>query len=63
MAIKCFPKVFLKSHTKMIEMVDFQWMQKVLVYFYNTQSDEMFDFYDNRMKSRFNPIRRNCDAD
>lgn len=34
-------------------------MQKVLIKFYNDDKDEMFNYYDNRMKGRFNMIKLN----
>ena len=58
LAVKCFPKTFMKTHVEMIEMINFQWMQRVLVYFYNDHKDEMFNYYDNRMKQRFKQVKQ-----
>lgn len=34
-------------------------MQKCLITFFNDDQDEMFNYYDNRMKRRLNSLKRN----
>lgn len=59
---KCFPKTFNYQFVHKIELFNFAQMQKVLIKFYNDDKDEMFNYYDNRMKGRFNMIKVNQDV-
>ena len=56
---KCFPQIFNFQFVHKIELYNFSQMQKVLIKFYNDDKDEMFNYYDNRMKSRFNMVNIN----
>ncbi|CDW85372.1 UNKNOWN [Stylonychia lemnae] len=56
---KCFPQIFNFQFVHKIELFNFAQMQKVLIKFYNDDKDEMFNYYDNRMKQRFNMVKIN----
>lgn len=57
--LKTFPNTFTPQHIQKMDMLHFQRIQKCLISFFNNDQDEMFNYYDNRMKRRLNSLKRN----
>jgi hypothetical protein len=57
--MKTFPKTFTPQHIYRLDLLNFQRMQKNLITFFNDDQDEMFTYYDMRMKNRLNSLSRN----
>ena len=47
---KSLPDKISFQNLKNIDLINFSLLQKSLISFFNDDQDEMFDYYDNRLK-------------
>lgn len=58
MALKVLPKHINLNNIHKIDLINFTMMQKSLISFFNDDQDEMFNYYDERLKQRLNQVKK-----
>lgn len=56
LALKALPYKVSEFNIYRIDMIHFNMIQKSLIAFQNDDQDELFRYYDNRNKTRFNKL-------
>jgi hypothetical protein len=58
LAVKSLPKKITEHNLFKIDLIHFTLTQKSLISFFNDDQDEMFSYYDTRMKSQLSNLNR-----
>jgi len=58
LALKALPSKIEESNIYRIDLINFNLIQKSLIAFQNDDQDELFNYYDNRQKSRLRKITK-----
>ena len=58
LALKALPQKVESFNIYRIELINFNLIQKSLIAFQNDDQDELFNYYDNRQKSRLRKISK-----